>query len=274
MEKKLTVYKPKKTFSWDDLKEIWQYKELLYFLTWRDIKVRYKQTIVGILWALFQPFMTMVVFTIFFGKFAGMPSDGIPYPIFVYTGLLIWQFFSGSLSDVSNCLIKNQRIVTKVYFPRLILPISSIVTRFVDFCIASTILIGMMIYYHYTPNLTGLLILPLLLLITFMASVGGGLFLASINVKYRDVKYILPFFMQMLLFLTPVIYPASIAGKYSWILAINPMTGVIKAARAAILGTAPINWMLLGISGSVCLVILIIGLIFFKKTERYFSDIV
>ena len=272
--KSITIIKPKKTFGWDDFKEIWQYKELLYFFTWRDIKVRYKQTVVGILWALFQPFMTMVVFTIFFGNLAKMPSDGIPYPIFVYTGLLLWQFFSGALSSTSSCLISNQGIITKVYFPRLLLPISSTITKFVDFSIASVILVGMMIYYQYTPNLIGLLILPLLLLITFMAAVGSGLFLASINVKYRDIRYVLPYFIQMMLFVTPVIYPASITGKYSWILALNPMTGVIKAARAALLGNAPINWTLLAISGVTCLMVLIIGVIFFKKTERYFADIV
>ncbi|MDP3043282.1 MAG: ABC transporter permease [bacterium] len=270
----LTIIKPKKTFSWNDLKEIWQYKELLYFFTWRDIKVRYKQTVIGVLWAIFQPFMTMVVFSVFFGKFAQMPSDGIPYPIFVYTGLLLWQFFSSALSETSNCLISNQAIITKVYFPRLILPISSVATKLVDFAIASVILVGLMAYYNYLPNLAGLLIIPLLLLITFMASVGLGLFLASINVKYRDVRYALPFFIQMLLFVTPVIYPASIAGKYSWILAINPMTGVIKAARSAILGGAPINWELLAISGVTCFVLLVFGIIYFKKTERYFADIV
>ncbi|MBU4347621.1 ABC transporter permease [Patescibacteria group bacterium] len=271
---KTTIIKPKKTFSWNDLKEIWQYKELLYFFTWRDLKVRYKQTVIGILWAIFQPFMTMVVFSIFFGKFAQMPSDGIPYPIFVYTGLLLWQFFSSALSETSNCLISNQAIITKVYFPRLILPISSVATKLVDFAIASVILVGLMAYYNYLPNLAGLLIIPLLLLITFMASVGLGLFLASINVKYRDVRYALPFFIQMLLFVTPVIYPASIAGKYSWILAMNPMTGVIKAARSAILGGAPINWELLAISGVTCFVLLVFGIIYFKKTERYFADIV
>lgn len=270
----ITIIKPKKTFSFNDIRELWQYKELIYFFTWKDLKVRYKQTFVGVAWAIFQPFMTMVVFSIFFGKLAKMPSDGIPYPIFVYVGLLIWQFFSSALADTSNCLVSNQAIITKVYFPRLILPISSVLTRLVDFSIASLILIGLMFYYNYTPNLTGLLIIPLLLLITFMAAVGGGLFLASINVKYRDVRYVLPFFIQILLFLTPVIYPASIAGKYSWILALNPMTGVIKAARAAILGNAPINWELLLISFIAVLILFIIGVIFFKKTERYFADIV
>ena len=274
MNSTITIIKPKKTFSLSDLKEIWQYKELLYFFTWRDLKVRYKQTAIGILWAIFQPFMTMVVFSIFFGKLAKMPSDGIPYPIFVYTGLLLWQFFSSALAETSSCLVANKAIITKVYFPRLILPLSSVATKLVDFAIASSILVGLMAYYHYLPNLAGLLILPLLLLITFMAAVGFGLFLAAINVKYRDVRYVLPFFIQMMLFVTPVIYPASIAGKYSWILAMNPMTGVIKAARAAILGNAPINCELLLISGIACLIMLSIGIIYFKKTERYFADIV
>lgn len=269
-----TIIRPKKTFSWSDVSELWQYRELIYFFTWRDLKVRYKQAAIGVAWALFQPFVTMIVFSIFFGNFAKMPSDGIPYPIFVYVGLLIWQFFSGALTETSNCLIANQSIITKVYFPRLILPISAVLTKLVDFFIASIILIGMMIYYGYTPNLLGLLILPILLFISFLASVGGGLFLAAVNVKYRDVRYILPFFIQILMFITPVIYPASIAGKYSWILALNPMTGVIKAAHAAILGNAPINWQLLGISFITTLILFVIGVIYFKKTERYFADII
>ena len=269
-----TIIKPKKLFHWNDLREIWQYKELLYFFTWRDLKVRYKQTAIGAAWAIFQPLMTMVVFTIFFGKLAKMPSDGVPYPIFVYTGLLFWQFFSTALSNTSMCLISNQSIITKVYFPRLILPISSVLTQLVDFAIAGVILIGMMFYYGYHPNIVGMLLIPLLLLISFMASVGGGLFLASVNVKYKDVKYILPFFIQMLMFVTPVIYPASIAGKYSWILAINPMTGVIQNARAALLGTAPINWLLIGISFTATFILLAIGVVVFKKTERYFADII
>lgn len=268
-----TVIKPKKTFSTRDLTELWNYRELLYFFTWRDLKVRYKQTFIGALWAIIQPFITMVIFTVFFGKLAQMPSDGVPYPIFVYVGLLFWQFFSSALSETSSVLISNQAIITKVYFPRLILPLSSVLTKFVDFAIASVILIGMMFYYGYTPHLLGIFIIPLLLLITFMAAVGGGLCLASINVKYRDVRYALPFFIQILLFLTPVIYPASIAGNYSWVLALNPMTGVIQSARAALLGTTPINWLLLGISSIACLFVLIIGGIYFKKIERYFADI-
>lgn len=268
------IIKPKKTFSLNDIKELWRYKELLYFFSWRDLKVRYKQTFIGVAWAVFQPFITMVVFSIFFGGLAKMPSDGVPYPIFVYVGLLFWQFFSSALSDTSSSLITNQPIITKVYFPRLILPISSVITKLVDFVIATVILVGLMFYYGYIPHLSGLLILPLLLFITFMASVGLGLFLASINVKYRDVRYALPFFIQMLLFITPVIYPASIAGKYSFILAINPMMGVIQSARAALLGTAPINWLLINISLLGTFALLIFGIYIFKKTERYFADII
>lgn len=269
----VTIIRPKKTFSLRDIQEIWNYKELLYFFTWRDLKVRYKQTIIGIAWAIIQPLTTMVVFAVFFGKLAQVPSDGVPYPIFVYVGLLFWQFFSSSLSETSNVLISNQPIITKVYFPRLILPLSSVSTKFVDFSIAALVLVGMMIYYGFLPNLSGLLIIPLLLIITFMAAVGSGLLLAAVNVKYRDVRYALPFLIQILLFLTPVIYPASIAGKYSWLLALNPMTGVIQSARAALLSTTPINWYLLGISFSACLVVLIVGVVYFKKIERYFADV-
>ncbi len=274
MSSALTVIRPKKIFHLRDLKELWQYRELLYFFSWRDFKVRYKQTAIGAAWAIFQPFITMVVFTVFFGNLAKVPSDGVPYPIFVYVGLLFWQFFSTALSDTSNALIANQSIITKVYFPRLILPVSTVITKLVDFAIAALILVGLMFYYGYTPHLGGLLLLPLLLIITFMAATGAGLFLSSINVKYRDVRYALPFFIQILLFVTPVIYPASIAGAYSKFLAINPMMGVIQNARAALLGTTPINWILIGTSAIGAAVLLLIGIYTFKKIERYFADIV
>jgi len=268
------VIKPKKVFSFSDLREIWEYRELLYFFIWRDLKVRYKQTTIGVLWAIFQPFITMVIFSVFFGGLLKIPSDGVPYPIFVYTGLLFWQFFSSALSDTSNVLITNQSIITKIYFPRLLLPLSTVMTKFIDFIIASFILVGMMIYYGYTPHLTGLFIIPLLLLATFMISVGLGLFFASINVKYRDVKYILPFFIQILMFVTPVIYPASIVGKYSWLLAINPMMGVIQGARAALLGTTVLNWTLISISLIATFILMIFGIYIFKKTEHYLCDII
>ncbi len=270
----VTIIKPKKTFSLEDVREVWRYKELLYFFVWRDIKVRYKQTVVGIGWAIFQPFMTMVVFSVFFGQLIKVPSDGIPYPIFVYTGLLFWQLFSSALSDTSNSLIGNASIVTKVYFPRIILPLADTANKFVDFFFASLAFIYLLFHYHYVPQLSGLLLVPLLLIITSATAVGAGLMLASINVKYRDVRYILPFFLQLLLFLTPVIYPSSIVGKYAWLLSLNPMTGVIKAARSGLLGTAPIGWYSLGISAIAAVVLLSAGIFFFKKTERYFADIV
>jgi len=270
----VTVIRPKKTFSLRDLSELWAYRELLLFFMWRDLKVRYKQTAIGVSWAVLQPFLTMVVFSVFFGTLLGVPSDNVPYPIFVYVGLLFWQFFSGALSDTANALVGNQAIVTKVYFPRLILPLSSVSTKLVDFVIAAVILAGMMAYYGYVPNLEGLLVLPLLLIISFMAAVGGGLFLAALNVKYRDVRHALPFFIQILLFVTPVIYPASIAGKYSWILAMNPMMGVIQTARAGLLDATPINWFLVVLSFLAALVMLLIGTVYFKKVERYFADII
>jgi lipopolysaccharide transport system permease protein len=274
MNTDVVVIRPKKVFSLNDLKEVWQYRELLYFFTWRDLKVRYKQATIGFLWAVFQPMTTMIIFSVFFGYLLKIPSDGVPYPVFVYSGLLFWQFFSTSLSEISNILIANQAIITKVYFPRLTLPLSTIVTNFIDFCIASLVLIGMMAFFHRLPGAESLLIVPLLLCITFMFTLGSGLFLAAVNVKYRDVRFILPFFLQLLLFITPVIYPASVAGKYSWILAINPMTGVIQNARAVLLGTAPVNFTLIGISFVVCSVILVIGVVYFKKIERYFADLV
>jgi lipopolysaccharide transport system permease protein len=274
MSDKITIIKPRQTFSFDQLREIWEYRELMFFFTWRDLKVRYKQTVIGVAWAVFQPLIAMVVFSVFFGYLAKMPSDGIPYPIFVFTGLLLWQFFSGALTQVSNCLVGNKAIITKVYFPRIILPISSVITKFVDFAIASVILVGLMIYYGYAPRLSGLLILPLLVVITFMAALGLGLFLASLNVKYRDVGYVLPFFIQLGLFITPVIYPASLTGIWSWFLAINPMTGVIKAARSALFADFPQNWPQLGLSALACFIIFIFGLYYFNKTEKYFADIV
>jgi lipopolysaccharide transport system permease protein len=274
MSSAVTVIRPKRLFHLSDLKELWQYRELLYFFSWRDFKVRYKQTAIGAAWAIFQPFITMIVFTVFFGTLAKIPSDGVPYPIFVYVGLLFWQFFSSALADTSNALIANQSIITKVYFPRLILPVSTVITKLIDFAIAALILVGLMFYYGYTPHLGGLLILPLLLIITFMAATGAGLFLSAINVKYRDVRYALPFFIQILLFVTPVIYPASIAGAYSKFLAINPMMGVIQNARAALLGTTPINWLLLGTSVIGSAILLLIGIYTFKKIERFFADIV
>ncbi len=266
------VIKPQNRFNFSDLADIWRYRELLYFLTWRDLKVRYKQTVVGVAWVLFQPFISMVIFTIFFGNFAKMPTDGAPYPIFVFLGLLFWQFFSASVADISNCLINNQHIITKVYFPRILLPISLVLTRFVDFLVSLVILIGLMIYYGFWPSLIGVLIFPILCLVSAMAALGLGLFFASLNIKYRDVRYVLPFFIQMLMFVTPVVYSSSILGKYSWLLAVNPLAGVIKTARSELLQSYDTNWLQFGLSAAACVVLLVIGWLYFRKAERYSVD--
>lgn len=256
-------------------KELWRYRELIYFFVWRDIKVRYKQTAVGVLWAVFQPLFAMIVFTLFFGRFAKMPSDGIPYPIFVYVGLLLWNYFSFSLTHASNSMVSNAAIIQKIYFPRLIIPVASSFVGLVDFCIASLILIGLMLHYHYTPNIKGLLYVPLLVLISFLSSVGLGCFLASINVKYRDIRYVMPFFIQMMMYLTPVIYPVSIAGeKFKWLLLLNPMSGVIETARAVILGSKNTDLSVLFTSLAISIVLFIFGILYFRKTESYFADII
>lgn len=263
----LTI-KPKQTFNPAELIEVWRYRELLYFLAWRDLKVRYKQTLIGGIWAIIQPFTAMVVFSVFFGKLANMPSDGIPYPIFSYSGLLFWQFFSSALTDVSNCLVSNSKMISKVYFPRIILPVSVTLTKFIDFFIASLILVLLMFYYKFSPQWEYILLLPLLLIIAFVVSSGVGLVLASVNARYRDVRYALPFFVQMLLFVTPVIYPSSIAGKYSWIVALNPMAGVIDAARAILLSDRAVDFQQLLISSVMAIVFLIIGLLFLKRLNH------
>jgi len=270
-----TIIRPKNKWWQFDWKEIWLFRDLFYFLTWRDVKVKYKQTAIGIAWAVFQPFTTMVVFSIFFGKFAKMPSDGVPYPIFVYSGLVFWTLFSSSLSHASGTFLENERIVTKVYFPRIILPVSSIITNIVDFFIASVILFGMLVYYSYLPSFWFLLAFPLLILMTVFSTLGIGLLFASLNVKYRDVRFILPFFIQLLIFITPVIYPISIVSeRFRWILGLNPMAGVIDTARVLILGTGTVDWMLLGISVLSMMVYCFLGYFYFRNVERYFADVI
>lgn len=270
-----TIIRPKNQWWKIDWKEIWDFRELFYFFTWKDIKVKYKQTLVGVGWAIFQPLVTMVVFSIFFGKLAKMPSDGIPYPLFVYSGLVFWTFFSSSLAGVSGSFVDNERILTKIYFPRIILPVSSIITHLVDFFVASVILIFIMAYYHFSPSFAGIIIFPLLIILSFVSSFGIGLLFASLNVKYRDVRYVLPFFIQLLIFVTPVIYPVSIMSqKYRWLLGLNPMAGVVDAARAGLLGGREIDWLLLAVSALSAFVYCLIGVIYFRKVERYFADVI
>jgi len=271
----LIIIKPQIGWLNIDIRELWEYRELVYFFVWRDIKIRYKQAAIGVLWAVFQPLTVMVIFTIFFGRFAKVPSDNIPYPVFVYTGLILWNYFSFGLSHSSESMVSNANIIQKIYFPRLIIPISSSLIGLIDFTIVSIILIGLMLYYHITANIIILAYLPILILITFLSSVGLGCFFASVNVKYRDVRYAIPFFIQILMFLTPVIYPISMLGnKYKWLLSLNPMSGVIETARGIIFGNRPVDWHLLSISILVSLVLFIFGIMYFRNTERYFADII
>ncbi|MCX6799976.1 MAG: ABC transporter permease [Candidatus Falkowbacteria bacterium] len=269
------VIRPKNKLWQMDWKELWVFRDLFYFLAWKDVKVKYKQTVVGAGWAIFQPVITMIVFSVFFGKFAKMPSDGVPYPIFIYSGLLFWNLFATSLNEISGIFIGNERIISKVYFPKIILPVSAIITNVLDFAVASVVFIGMMFYYGFSPSIISIILLPLLFLMTVLSALGIGLLFGSVNVKYRDVRYILPFFIQILIFITPVIYPVSIiSAEYRWILGLNPMAGVIDTARVVLLGVGNINWLLLLVSFLCMAVYCLFGFIAFKKIERYFADII
>jgi len=270
----LTIIEPSKGWVPIDLKEFWKYRELFYFLTKRDIQVRYKQTVLGGLWAIIQPVFTMVVFTLFFGRLAKMPSDGIPYPIFVYAALLPWTYFANALSASGNSLVGSANLITKVYFPRLIIPASSSLAGLLDFFIAMLVLVAMMIYYHFLPGV-GILLFPVLVGLTFLCAVGVGLWLSALNVQYRDIRYVIPFIIQLWMFVSPVIYPVSmVPRKYQWALALNPMSGVINAYRASILGHLPIDWFLLGISTSIIFALFISGLYYFRRMEKTFADVV
>jgi lipopolysaccharide transport system permease protein len=269
-----TVIEPQKGWIPFDLKEIWRFRELFYFLTKRDIKVRYKQTVLGGLWAVIQPVFTMIVFTLFFGKLAKVPSDGIPYPIFVYAGLLPWTYFANALTASGNSLIGSANLVTKVYFPRLIIPASASFAGLLDFLIAMIVLGALMIYYQFIPGI-GLLLFPFLVVLTLLCAVGVGLWLSALNVEYRDIRYAIPFLIQIWMFVSPVIYPLSmVKEKYQWLLAINPMGGIINAYRASLLGHKPIDWSLLCISTIIILVIFVSGMYYFRIVEKTFADII
>jgi lipopolysaccharide transport system permease protein len=270
----LTVIEPSTGWIPIDVKEIWKFRELLYFLTKREIQVRYKQTVLGGLWAIIQPVFTMVVFTLFFGRLAKIPSDGIPYPIFVYAGLLPWTYFANALSASGNSLVGNANLIRKVYFPRIIIPGSSSLAGLLDFFVAMLVLGFLMAYYNYVPGLA-ILLFPFLVGLTFLCAVGVGLWLSALNVQYRDIRYVIPFLVQLWLFLSPVIYPVSIVPtKYQWLLALNPMGGVIEAYRASLLGHVPVDWFLLGISTVIIIILFVIGLYYFRRMERTFADVV
>lgn len=256
------------------LKEFWDYRELFFFLVWRDVKIRYKQTVLGAAWAVIQPFATMIIFTLFFGRMAQMPSDGIPYPIFSYAALLPWTYFSTSLRLSGNSLVDGANLIRRVYFPRVALPGASALSGLVDFGIAFVVLLGMMVYYDI-PFSWGLLLWPVLLIPLVLLALGIGMILSALNVKYRDIKHAIPFLIQSLLFITPIIYPTSIASeRVKFLLSLNPLTGLIEAFRASMLPTRDVDWQLLGISVVITLVIFGFGAVYFQKTEREFADII
>jgi lipopolysaccharide transport system permease protein len=253
--------------------EIWRYRELLYFLTWRDVKVRYKQTTLGILWAFIQPFMKLVVFSVIFGRLAKIDSEGFPYPIFLYAGLLPWQFFSEALNRSSTSVLGSGGLLTKVYFPRLIIPIASVGGCLVDFVIEFAILFGLMIYYGVAPSLGLLWVMPLTVM-TILAALGAGILFSSLTVRFRDFRYVLPFLVQIWMYVTPVIYPVTIIPqKWQWIILLNPMSGIVDAYRSAILGKA-IAWGQLSLSLTIAAVVFLFGLYYFRKMESEFADIV
>ncbi len=262
------------------LRDIWAYRELLYFLVWRDVKVRYKQTLLGVAWAILQPLLTMVVFTVFFGRLANVGSEGLPYPLFSFAGLLPWTLFSLGIGQSSASLVSSANLIKKVYFPRLVIPAASVFAALVDFALAFLLLAGMMAFYGVVPPLS-VLFLPYLVLLAVCATLGVGIWLAALNVQYRDVRYVVPFFVQIWLFVTPVIYPSSRVlaklaekGIPGWIYGLNPMAGVVEGFRWALLGSQTRPFGLIAASTVVSAALLVSGMFYFKRTERVFADVV
>jgi lipopolysaccharide transport system permease protein len=262
--------------GWADIgfRELWDYRELLYFLTWRDVKVRYKQTALGAAWAIIQPLFMMLVFSLFFGRLAKIPSDGIPYPIFTFCALLPWQLFAHALTESSNSLVANERLITKVYFPRLVVPIAAVLGGLVDFAIAFALLLLMMFYYGIVPT-WAIVTLPGFLLLAVMTALGVGLWLSALNVKYRDVRYTINFLIQFWMFATPVAYPSSLVpAKWRALYGLNPMAGVVEGFRWALLGKQEAPGAMLWVSVAVVILILIGGLYYFRRMEQQFADVV
>jgi lipopolysaccharide transport system permease protein len=271
--KPLIVIEPSKSWVALNLRDLWHYRDLLYILTERDIKVRYKQTILGALWAIIQPLLTMLIFTLFFGRLAGMPSDGIPYPVFAYAGLLPWTFFSNAITNSGNSLVGNSNLITKVYFPRMIIPVASVGAGLVDFAIAFVLLIVLMIYYGIGLSIN-ILMFPVLVVLTSLLAVGIGMWMSGLNVKYRDIRYALPFLIQLGMFATPIIYPSSmVPEKWRWLLFLNPLTGLIEGYRSSFFGK-PFDWLGLFISAVITLLFLVYSAYSFRKMEKTFADIV
>lgn len=256
------------------LGELWEYRELLYFLTWRDIKVRYKQTVLGAAWAIIQPFFTMVVFSLFFGRLAGIPSDGIPYPLFAYTALVPWSFFAGGLNNSANSLVGNANLLKKVYFPRLAIPLSTVLAGVIDFVLAFVVLLGMLLFYGMVPTLN-IVWLPLLVLLALVTALGVGLWLSALNVQFRDVRYTIPFLTQFWLFATPIAYPSTLlAEPWRTLYGLNPMVGVVEGFRWALLGTATAPGLMILVSALAALGLLVSGAYYFRRMEKSFADVV
>jgi lipopolysaccharide transport system permease protein len=256
------------------LHELWAYRELLYFLTWRDIKVRYKQTALGAGWAILQPFLTMVVFSIFFGRLAKMPADGLPYPIFSYAALVPWTFFAQGLGHAANSLVGSSNLIKKIYFPRLVVPIAGVISGLVDLGLAVLVLIGMMLYYGLVPSLAALW-LPLFVLLALMTALGAGLWLAALNVQYRDVRYVVPFLTQLWLFATPIAYPSSLLQEpWRTVYGLNPMVGVVEGVRWALVGTPLGSPAGLAVSALISGGLLGGGAFYFRRQERSFADVI
>jgi lipopolysaccharide transport system permease protein len=269
-----TIISPSQGWVPLNLGEVRAYHELLYFLVWRNIKIRYKQTVLGGAWAIIQPFLTMVVFSIFFGRLAGIPSDGVPYPIFAYTALVPWTFFANALSQASNSLLEQERLITKIYFPRLLLPLAAVLSGLLDFAISFLILIGMIVWYGLTPT-PSILLVPFFVLMATLTAFGGGLWLSALNVQYRDVRYVIPFLVQFWLFVSPIAYPSSLVPEpWRVFYGLNPMAGVVEGFRWALLGNTPIPMVLLGVSSFVVLAVLVGGLYYFRRMEENFADVI
>jgi len=268
------IIKPSRGWVALDLRALWCYRELLYFLTWRDIKVRYKQTALGIAWAIIQPLFLMGAFSLFFGRLAKVPSDGLPYPIFALSALLPWQLFSYALNQSSNSLVANDRLISKVYFPRLIIPLSAVLPGVLDFLIGFAILLVFMFLYGVSPG-SAFWSAPLFLLLTVLTALAVGLWLSALNIKYRDVRYTIPFILQFWFFVSPVVYPSSLVpGPWRWLYALNPMVGVIEGFRWALLGTTQRPGSELMMSSTVVLLLLVGGLYYFRRMEKSFADVV
>lgn len=268
------VIRPRRGWSSLGLRELWQYRELLYFFTWRDIKVRYKQTVLGVLWAILQPLATMVVFSLFFGGLAQIPSDGVPYPIFSFAALVPWTFFANALGQSSNSLVSSSNLLRKIYFPRLVIPISSVLAGAVDFVLAFLVLLVMMAYFGIVPT-AHVIFLPALLLLSGSTALGVGLWLSAMNVQFRDVRYTTPFLTQIWLFATPIAYPSSLLDeKWQLVYGLNPMVGVVEGFRWALLGTETAPGPMILVSSAASLVLLLSGAFYFRRMERSFADVV